>query len=757
MRAFLLFLFAAAACRGGEFPELRPRPPWRPDAGLERQQVPWEKLLGNSEIRFLTDNQLSVSVGPAPGIGRLHYYPLRRPVTLSGRLDYGQLARQTQFEGRGAGIEFRHKDGSAAALRESAYHWRPDRVTRTWGNGESQIVEEISVSGNLAAIRLTKVAGPSLKVVIQGSFPYDFNYQEHGAAAVFCFSNGICLAPAVSRGAAPERVKDGYRLVASLDSPVEFIVAAGYTPEAALTGLNRAQARPAAVFAQAHETWDYFFRALVPHFSSANARLDRLYYYLFYVVRSSLFDIPFEPYRHAYTCPWKTGAIWQWTWNTPMNAITERWLNDSSLAKEGIRLIAEHGGSMYFGTYLHPPAPLSRKLDIFEWYQQVDRAQKKLEDGDYDYLSVMPYTVPNSFLGIWEVYLMTGDRAFLEENLPLMRSYEEAARRRARPNSLITPFQMMVDEFDYSLRWKPVQKTFTKGGLQRAFDVPVEMVDVNAYLCRLRQMLADAYRQTGRAPEEAAMRRLADASAAEINRRLWDEERSFYCDARSDTGASTGVRAISGFAPLYAGIVPRNRRPALIRSLDDPRRFGSPYPFPSIELSNPDLDPNLLTYGGDSLITTGVWTVINALVQNGEEARASRYLARAIDMVTKDGVSSSYSYNSIDGRPNQAKHQLSTQCAILNDLIARYVVGLTPRSDGLFEFNPAAVSLAGGHLEFGPFRYRERHWIRVRLDARSWIISIGSASFTLPAPRHVVLRLEPGGKLLPVVVPKSGK
>ncbi|MCX6621894.1 MAG: hypothetical protein NTY38_12645, partial [Acidobacteria bacterium] len=120
---------------------------------------------------------------------------------------------------------------------------------------------------------------------------------------------------------------------------------------------TRALQSPQSVFDAALQTWDYYFTALVPRLATANPALDRLYYSLFYVVRSSLFDIPFQPYQYPYTCPWKTAAIWQWTWNTPMNAVTERWLNDSSLAKAGTRLIAANGGAMYFGTYLHPPHP----------------------------------------------------------------------------------------------------------------------------------------------------------------------------------------------------------------------------------------------------------------------------------------------------------------------------------------------------------------------------------------------------------------
>ena len=746
-RASLTLLFLVSSY-GQDFPALKTRSPWRPDASLRKQNVDWRALLANSEIRFLTDNQFSLSLDSNPGIARFHYYPVRKKAELVGKLDYEKLAKQTRFEGEGAKISFRDGSGKLLVLRETNYRWSPERVERFWEGNGSKLREEIAVQGNVTVERLTRIEGPALDINIQGSFPYAFAVTNVQGQPVFRFEDGISIAPGIAGATKAEPIANGYQLRATLRTTLDFVAATGYLPEQVAAEEAQAIKAPSIVFNRAHETWDYYFRGMVPQLVTANSALDRLYYYLFYVVRSSLFDIPWEPYQRPYTCPWKTGAIWQWSWNTPMNAVAERWLNDSSMSKSGIDLIAENNGALYFGTYLHPYSRVTPAHNIFDWYREVDEAQKKVDESKtYDFLSVMPYTVPNAFVGIREVYRMTADRSFLRENLPLMANYEKDARRRADPNSLITPFQMMVDEFDYSLRWKPVQKTFAKKGLQRAFDVPVEMADVNSYLYVLRRFLQQAYTDLNEPKAAVEMRDLADRTSAEINGRLWDSKRNFYCDARSDTHGSTQVRAISGFAPFYAGIVPVDRRAALISSLEDPQGFGSPFPFPSIELNNPDIDPTLLTFGGDSLITTGVWTLVNALVQNGEGEKASRYLGRVVQMMTKDGVSSSYSYNSLTGQPNQKKHQLSTQSAIVNDLVARYVVGLTPREDETFEFNPVAVSLAKGRLKFGPFRYHDRYWIQVDLAQDSWSVSVDSSTMTFKSPRHILLKRDNAGSL----------
>lgn len=681
-------------------PALQPRAPWKPDATLPRQKVEWVNLLRNPEIHFLTENQLSLTLDKKPGIARLHYYPVRRRVELHDKLDYEVLSKQTQLEGATARLKF------SAPMKETSYEWLPHKVTRTWAGGGTTLREEITVQGNRAAIRLTRLTGPPVDVTLEAPARQDFE-------------SGIIVT------AAPHET--------TLTTTATFAIGAGYEPEPVTA--------PDALFDAAWRTWDEYFTALVPRLTTANPALDRLYYYLFYVVRSSLFDIPYEPYVQPYTCPWKTGAIWQWTWNTPMNAVTERWLNDSTLAKAGTRLIAANHGALYFGTYLHPFRPDAPR-SIFDWYLEMDDAQKHLPPGkDTAFLHTLPYTVPNAFLGIREVFLMTGDRRFLDESLPLMKDYEERARRLAPAGSILTPFQMMVDEFDYSLRWKPVQKTFTKGGLQRAFDLPVEMVDINSYLYELRRILADAHTLRGETAEAKRMTALADRTAKEVNARFWDPAKNFYCDTRSDTHASTGVRAISGFAPLYVGIAPPAQRKALLNALDDPKLFAAPYPVPSIEMSHPDLGPELATYGGDSLITTGVWTVVNALAALGEDARATDYIRRTVNMMTRNGVSSSYTYHSITGAPNQSKHTLSTQSAIVNDLIARYVVGLNPLPGNAIEFHPLAAPVAGGRLHFGPFRYKDKHWIEVEQTGATWRVTIDGRARTIRTAKPTRIEL----------------
>jgi hypothetical protein len=736
------------AAESGLYAPLRARRPWTPGPVPTLPSFDWKSLLANREIRFLTDNRLSIYIDTEPGISRVHYFPVRERPKLVGKLDYDSMAKENQFNSSGAKIRFHDADGTRENVDETEYQWWPHKIERLWSGKDLVVKEELAVLGNQTVLRLTPVRGSGIYATVEGSNPpHSFSPASIHNRTIFKFENGVALAPFVSGAAEIKVTPEGYRATVSFDKPVLILLCVGYEPEDIFRDLQFHEEDPGAIFDQARKRWELYFNSMAPRIESSDTKLVELYEYLFYVVRSSLYDIPWEPYVHAYTCPWKTGAIWQWGWNTPMNAITERWLNDGSLAKEGISLIRNNCGAANLGSYLHPVQSQQKCWNIFDWGSAVDRAQKKLETEDYDFLFTEPYPVPNAFLGIWEVYLMTGDREFLQENMPIIENFEQTARQRAKPGSLLTPFQLMVDEFDYSLRWKPVQKTFTKGGLQRAFDVPLEMVDFNAYLVELRRILMYAYQELGQPEQARFMKQLATLSAREVNQRLWDGQLNFYCDVRSDNGRSTGVRAISGFTPLYAQIVPPERKALLLQALDDPQGFGSPYPIPSVELRHPDLDPNFMTYGGDSLITSGVWMIVNALARNGEPDRAARYIHKAIEMVSKDGVSSSYSYNPITAKPNQLKHNLATQCAILNDLILRYIVGFTPRADRLFEFNPIALDISMNHMKWGPFVYKQQYNVLVEWNRDEYVVSVNGASLRFPKPTHVVAELDGSGQL----------
>ena len=96
----------------------------------------------------------------------------------------------------------------------------------------------------------------------------------------------------------------------------------------------------------------------------------------------------------------------------------------------------------------------------------------------------------------------------------------------------------------------------------------------------------------------------------------------------------------------------------------------------------------------------------------GSKHLPAAYLNKTIQMITLDGPCSSYSFHSITGKNNQPRHTLAAQCAIVTDLICKYVVGLVPRACGTFELAPLLPDTLT-HLTFGPYNYCGK-WITVK-------------------------------------------
>jgi hypothetical protein len=404
--------------------------------------------------------------------------------------------------------------------------------------------------------------------------------------------------------------------------------------------------------------------------------------------------------------------------------VAERWLNDKALGAGGILLEGTNGGAPNVGSYLHPLERQTKLRDRREYLLAMTRYQVKLGSGyRLEAASTLPHTTPNGLLGAWEHYLCSQDPKQLRAFLDVMVEAEARFSSRELASGLYACY--FVDEYDYSLRWKPYTRDFKKGDPQNMFrmETPVVAVDYNCYLYALRERIVEAAailrddlpRGLDVETLSASNRRLREA----IGRHLWDESEGFFYDAHPDTLEKSGVKCIGAYASLYAGIASSAQAARMVAHLQNRHEFGTPFPCPSISMDTPGVDPSVITYGGDSMVTSGIWFTTVGLARYGYRDLVARYVARAVEMLSRGGPSSSYSYHSVTGAPNQGRHQLAAQSCIATDLICRYVVGIDPLPGGALRVDPVALGELGiTALRFGPYRYGSKA-VTVRFDART--------------------------------------
>ena len=362
----------------------------------------------------------------------------------------------------------------------------------------------------------------------------------------------------------------------------------------------------------------------------------------------------------------------------------------------------------------------------------------------FDWAFVMPYTTPLAVHGIWEIYQRTGDVEYLESHLDEMVEYEETLSAHDPDGDGLVDYNGMVDEYDYSIRWRTAVKGYKKGTESLLeFDRPLEMIDINAQLCLLREDLIRSARILGREGLERRIAERLEKTKAAVNSLLWDDERGCYRDMDAKTHEPTGVFSVAAYSALMAGIPSREQAERMVALLDDPKSFGSPWPVPSVTMDAEALDTTVITYGGDVLITSGVWTTILGLVRYGFEEKAREILWKVMEMVGGSGPTSSYSYDSLTGRPNMDRHQFCSQSAILSDLFLRYVVGFVPRADDIIECHPFALPTEWDHFEFGPLVWRGEVDVTITWDKNTgYTVTAGESSFTTKEPRRLFLALD---------------
>ncbi len=674
--------------------------------GLKPVRVDWKKILKDNEQTFLTANQLSVFFDKKnPGCERTHFYPLPFPHRFTGtKFSNAELVNHDSLRSTGPKIDF-------PADQVTTEFW-PHQLKRTFTLGKSKIVERAAVSDNCMVIEWT-FTGLEFTVV-DFSLPF-FDAKIHD------FKDGVCaaikeqafaaLAISGAKGVTFESKEQPFQTKAVVRlAPGRKICLAytcGYDQKSVIQKAAQAARNPVAVFRQAERTWDNYFTRIVPRFSCSDKNLERLYYYQAYTTWANLYDIPYEPFTHPYTCPWKTGAVWQWSWNTPMNSIAERWLNDKRIGEGGILLEGDNGGGLNIGTYLHPLRKITKLRSHNEAMKVVGGYLKKLPPKlDLPTITTIPHTTPNGLLGAWEIFLSSGDKKFLRQALEIMKEAEAEFSKHELPNGLYTT--RFVDEFDYSLRLKPFIKAFKKGDAEMMLkmDTPFIAIDYNCYLYALRERMIEATKVLGAKLNTRRLQEKNEKLKSAINKYLWNEEEGFYFDVDPRNMKHSNVKCLQAFSALYAGIASKDRADRMIKRLTNPKEFGTPWPCPSVSMDTPDVDPGLITYGGDVEITSGVWFTLEALVRYGYTELAGKYLNKVVKMVTLDGPSSAYSYHSITGKYNMGKHELAAQCTILTDLICKYIIGFNPLPGKKFELRPVALEQSGiTSFTFGPYLY----------------------------------------------------
>jgi mannosylglycerate hydrolase len=210
--------------------------------------------------------------------------------------------------------------------------------------------------------------------------------------------------------------------------------------------------------------------------------------------------------------------------------------------------------------------------------------------------------------------------------------YERVDRKFADPDGRPTD-----SEYDFYAYLVKLYRDRSYDGAAIAADCPFVVHDVlfNSLLVQSNRDLAALAKIAGSDPERHERR--ADATAAAIEQRLWNEDNGAYLDRNVRTGEWIDVHVGSSFAPLYAGAPGPERAAFLVGRLHD---FSVPVEptgraVPSLGKNDPSFEP--IRYWRGPVWPIVNWVAYRGLRRNGYAGPAAELRAGMLELVRRQG------------------------------------------------------------------------------------------------------------------------
>ena len=205
---------------------------------------------------------------------------------------------------------------------------------------------------------------------------------------------------------------------------------------------------------------------------------------------------------------------------------------------------------------------------------------------------------PLATWAVWEVYRATGDRTFLAGMYDKLVRYHRwwFAARDHDHNGLAE--YGSTDGTAIAAKWESGMDNavrfdgiaMLKNG-EHAWSMDQEPVDLNAYLYREALDLGRIAAVLGKPRDASTWQAQAAAMKSAIQSRMYDPQRGWFFDAKLGKPGLVHVYGSEGWAPLWAGAATAAQAAAVEKTMQDPRKFATTMPFPTLAADDPRFSP----------------------------------------------------------------------------------------------------------------------------------------------------------------------
>jgi len=181
-----------------------------------------------------------------------------------------------------------------------------------------------------------------------------------------------------------------------------------------------------------------------------------------------------------------------------------------------------------------------------------------------------------------------------------------------------------------------------------------EGVDLACYIYRELQAMKIISDQLGKTEESKEFAKRTKKLAAKINKTFWDKKDGFYYDRDEQTGKLVKVKSVTGFIPLWVGIVSPKRADRLVKEhLINPKEFWTNFPVAGYAKTEPDYaQGDIRDWGCNWRGTTWIPTnymIMHGLMDYGYKKIARELAQKTLDLVYKQNKVTREFYNGETG------------------------------------------------------------------------------------------------------------
>lgn len=375
----------------------------------------------------------------------------------------------------------------------------------------------------------------------------------------------------------------------------------------------------------AKNTWQAWFDATPPVLDQYRAQYD----YAWWVMRAGIVNTRYYFTREA-LLPSKIHYVGVWHWDQAFHALAYRHV-DMRLAEDQIRIVLDHQRA----DGMLPDAIHDEGL--------VTHLQAPV-DADVTKPPILSWAV-------MKLYATSRHDDFLAEVYESLSRWNQWWMRDNRNGNGLCEYR---HPFSSGLDDSPL---WDQG-------MPVVSPDLNTYLVLQHDNLAEIAEILGETDTAASYRSSADALAQSMIANLWDEEVGVF-RAMHD-GRPLSTLTPFNLLPLLTGRLPETMAARAIANLTNPDLFWTPYPLPTVAVSDPAFDPNQM-WRGPTWINVNYFFV-EALKRIGKHDLAAELRRKTLDLVMKHADIYEY-YNPLTAdHPPKAAPMFGWSCATFIEL-----------------------------------------------------------------------------------------